>query len=321
MREMSTTLTAGATRPAERPVPAAPIRGAAPSRVYALLQSGVAWGLFVSVLLVAWVLLPLDGLAYYTTPTTRRGYAVSHALLKPSGPFGQTFGVVGTMLLLVPFLYMLKKRLGARRGVGTTKGWLEVHLFCGIVGPVLVTFHTSFKFNGIVSTAYWSMAAVMLSGFVGRYLYVRIPRSLKGAELTRAELDERADRLHTEVLSTAGGSALLDRIGRLEQAAVPQDGRLSWFGLLFGEIGVRRKLKSLERDVQRSTLSRTQQIGLLQLVHERVFLLRRTAYLQRTKTAFGLWHIFHLPLVYLMLVIAVLHIGIVLYMGYIPFLW
>ena len=65
------------------------------------------------------------------------------------------------------------------------KTWLEVHIFCGIVGPVLVTFHTSFKFNGIVSVAYWSMVAVVLSGFVGRYLYVRIPRSLRGIELTQ----------------------------------------------------------------------------------------------------------------------------------------
>ena len=40
-----------------------------------------------------------------------------------------------------------------------------MHLFCGVVGPVLVTFHTSFKFNGLVSVAYWSMVIVMLSGF------------------------------------------------------------------------------------------------------------------------------------------------------------
>ena len=66
------------------------------------------------------------------------------------------------------------------RDAGRMKTWLEVHVFCGIVGPVLVTFHTSFKFNGIVSVAYWSMVAVVLSGFVGRYLYVRIPRSIRG---------------------------------------------------------------------------------------------------------------------------------------------
>lgn len=287
-----------------------------------LLRSGVAWGVVVSAGLWAWVLVGLHGWTYYGTPLTVRGYAASHRMLRPSGPFGQTFGVVGAVLMLVPFVYMLRKRLG-RRGaaIGTARGWLEVHLFCGIVGPMFVTMHTAFKFNGIVSAAYWAMASVMLSGFVGRYLYVRIPRSLRGTELTRSELDTRADRLHTELLTTAGGGVLLDRIGRLEQAAAPAETGLSWFGLLFGEIGVRRKLTQLRRDVERSTLSGGQRDALMELATERVLLLRRIAYLQRTKTAFGLWHVFHLPLVYLMLVIAVIHITVVTYLGYVALPW
>ena len=196
-----------------------------------------------------------------------------------------------------------------------------MHLFCGIVGPVLVTFHTAFKFNGIVSAAYWSMVAVMLSGFVGRYLYVRIPRSLRGKELTRAELDARADRLHTDLLTTVEGHALLESLGRLEAAVAPTDAPTTWSGLVFGEIGVRRKMRALAREARRSGLPAGQRDALLQLMTERVLLLRRIAYLQRTKTAFGLWHVFHLPLVYLMLVIVVIHISVVLYLGYVPFRW
>jgi hypothetical protein len=285
------------------------------------LQSGVAWGVFVSLGLAIWVLVSLHGLTYYSTPLRVRGYEPAHAALRPSGPFGQTFGVIGAVLMLVPFLYMLRKRLRRRQGLGTTRAWLEVHLFCGIVGPVLVTFHTSFKFNGLVSAAYWSMVAVMSSGFVGRYLYVRIPRSLRGLEMTRAELDARADALHADLLTAVGGGTLLDRIGRVEQAAVPPEGRLSWFGLLFGEIAVRRQLKRLKEYLQRSMLPLSQREAILAIAGERVLLLRRAAYLQRTKTAFGLWHVFHLPLVYLMLVIVVLHVGVALYMGYVPFRW
>jgi hypothetical protein len=70
--------------------------------------------------------------------------------------------------MLVPFLYMARKRVPALRNLGNLRWWLEVHLFCGVIGPVLVTYHTSFKFNGIVSAAYWSMVIVVLSGFVGR---------------------------------------------------------------------------------------------------------------------------------------------------------
>jgi hypothetical protein len=311
--------TAPAPVPADRKAGQSLLRRMLPSLSHAL-RSGVAWGAVVSVALSIWVLASMDGFAYYLTPVKVRGYVAAHAVLRPSAPMGQMFGVIGTLLMLVPFLYMARKRTRGK-GVGTARAWLEVHLFCGIVGPVLVTFHTAFKFNGFVSAAYWSMMAVMLSGFVGRYLYVRIPRSIRGTELTRADLDAWADKLHMELLTTAGGGVILDKIGRLEQAAAPADTRLSWIGLLFGEIGVRRKLHALAEDVRRSTLTRGQQDVLMHIASERVLLLRRVAYLQRTKSAFGLWHVFHLPLVYLMLAVTVLHVGVVLYMGYVPFRW
>jgi len=287
-----------------------------------LLRSGVAWGLVVSAGLWVWVLAGLHGWSYYGTPLTVRGYAPAHKLLRPSGPFGQSFGVVGAVLMLVPFVYMIRKRLG-RRGaaIGTARGWLEVHLFCGIVGPMLVTMHTSFKFNGIVSAAYWAMMTVMLSGFVGRYLYVRIPRTIRGTELTRAELDAQAGTLHEELVASAGVGGLVDRIGDVERSAVPADGRATWLGLLAGEFRLRARLRALGREIRRSPLAPAQQDEILGLATERVMLLRRVAYLQRTRTAFGLWHVFHLPLVYLMLLIVSAHVALVVYMGYVPFRW
>jgi hypothetical protein len=48
----------------------------------------------------------------------------------------------------------------------------------------------------------------------------------------------------------------------------------------------------------------------------RATLLRRLAYLQRTKQLFAMWHVFHLPLVYVMFTIAIVHIGVALYLGY-----
>jgi len=52
-----------------------------------------------------------------------------------------------------------------------------------------------------------------------------------------------------------------------------------------------------------------------------VLLLRRAAYLRKTKKAFDLWHVFHLPLVYILLVIVALHVGLAVYLGYVPFRW
>jgi hypothetical protein len=125
-------------------------------KMQSLVKSGLFWGAVVSVAVALWVLFPLGGWEYYATSLTVRGYEPMHKALRPSGPFGQTFGVIGTLMMLVPFLYALRKRVKWLKQLGSQQMWLEVHFFCGLVGPVLVTLHTTFKFNGIVSAAYWS---------------------------------------------------------------------------------------------------------------------------------------------------------------------
>jgi hypothetical protein len=301
------------------------VRASAPASpwlpVRRFFTSGVAMGLTTAAGLTLWILLDLGGWKYYGTPLGVRGYAPMHPALRPSGPFGQSFGVFGAAMMLVPFLYMIRKRVHWK-WAGSLKVWLEVHLFCGIVGPTLVTFHTTFKFNGIVSAAYWSMMLVMLSGFVGRYLYVRIPKTLRGTELTRAELDERASTLLADLSDTVGHGPWLERVRAIEAAAVPAaDGRLSFIGLLFGEFVVRWRIRSIARDLHRSHLPADRRQALVHLVTERTLLLRRIAYLKKTKQAFGLWHVFHVPLVYLMLIIVTVHVAVALYLGYIPFRW
>jgi hypothetical protein len=286
-----------------------------------LMTSGLAWGLATAVALVVWILLILGGQEYYASPLATRGYAPAHRLLRPSGPAGQMFGVVGTLLMLMPFIYMIRKRVGRGRAPGTLRVWLEIHLFCGIVGPVLVTFHTSFKFNGIISAAYWSMVLVVLSGFVGRYLYVRIPRSIRGHELTQAELDARAEDLRAELAQSVASPAVLNRIAAFERSVVPDVATLSFRDLFFGEVRLGRAVRRFNAELGRAGMAASQRADIVRLAVERSTLLRRTAYLRRTKQLFDLWHVFHLPLVYLLLVIAAMHIGVALYLGYVPFRW
>jgi len=287
-----------------------------------LAKSGLAWGVAVSVPFVFVVLVPLGGRDYYTTPLAVRGYAAGHALLRPSGPAGQSFGMVGTLLMLMPFLYMARKRLPWLRRTGSLKTWLEIHLFCGIVGPVLITFHTSFKFNGIVSAAYWSMVAVVLSGFIGRYLYVRIPRSIRGTELTRAEIDARMDALKDELAASVPSPAALARIDWFERAvAPPERGRLWMADLVLGDIRLRRRLRALQHALDQAGLPHDLRDKTVKLAAERATLRRRIAHLQKTRTMFELWHVFHLPLVYLLLVIVAAHVAVTLYLGYVPFRW
>ncbi|MGE0814632.1 MAG: hypothetical protein AB7O28_15515 [Vicinamibacterales bacterium] len=270
----------------------------------------------VSVVVAVWVLFGLDGWAYYTTPFGVRGYSPAHRLLRPSGPVGQTLGVFGAVLMLVPFAYMGYKRLWRSRTGTNLKRLLEVHIFCGIVGPVLITFHTAFKFNGIVSAAYWSMALVALSGFVGRYLYVRIPRTIRGVELSQTELDERMTALREE-LQWSAGPDVLEALDRLEAEV---DARpASWFSGL-GEGALRRSLADLASQLESRTGAGSS-AELRAAVEERLRLSQRRHALAATKRLFDLWHVFHLPLVWVMFAIVSLHVGVALYLGYVPFRW
>lgn len=247
----------------------------------------------------ALVLGPLGGSSYYRAPLGVRGYTKWHPLLRPSGYVGEFFGIVGFVLMLLTMLYVIRKKLAAKSRLGSMKVWLEVHIFFGLVGPALITLHTAFKFNGIISVAYWSMVLVVLSGFVGRYLFVRIPKTIRGTEVSLSEIQERAAELGEDLAGVGLPPELLRRIEGEEAAA-----------------GRRPRWRRLRRDVRRAGVDRGLADEAIRLVRERATLLRRMAMLGRTKKLFELWHVFHKPLVYLMLVIAAVHIGIAIYFGY-----
>lgn len=276
------------------------------SLVNALILSAVA----VSALAV-WVLADLDGWSYYTTPLRVRGYAAPHRVLKPTGLVAHPLGVLGLLLMTVPVLYAVRKRWGWLAFAGSMLGWLEFHIFCGIVGPALITFHTSFKFNGLISVAYWSMIAVILSGFVGRYLFVRIPKTIRGTELTHDEISARAEELKRDVEATSLQPALLDRLRRLESEIETLAVQAA-----FGSIRVRWRLRRLFGELKHSGVDRRLAARATAAMAERVLLLRKLARLNRTKRLFSMWHVFHLPLVYVMFAIAALHVGIAVYLGY-----
>lgn len=253
----------------------------------------------VTIVVGVWVLSDLDGLAYYGTPMRVRGYAPEHALLKPSGTIAHPLGVIGSLMMLMPVLYTLRKKLRRLSNAGSLSTWLEVHIFCGIVGPVLATFHTSFRFNGIISVAYWSMVAVVLSGFMGRYLYVRIPKSIRGTELTREEIEARLREL----------TAQIGHAGLREDVLQSVD---------TGTTTSRRERRRIGRTLTSHGIEAAVARGFVAALAERTVLEKRLARLQRTKRLFSLWHVFHQPLVYIMFSIAILHVGVALYMGYSP---
>ena len=97
--------------------------------------------------------------------------------------FGHGIGIVGFILMLMTeTLYSLRKRSRSVRW-GRMSTWLQLHIFTGLVGPYMVLVHTSWKFNGIAGVTTLFTVIIVVSGFIGRYIFTRIPRTMDGLEI------------------------------------------------------------------------------------------------------------------------------------------
>ncbi len=104
--------------------------------------------------------------------------------IPPAGDlFGHSLGIVGFILMLMTeTLYSLRKRSRSARW-GRMSDWLQFHIFTGLVGPFMVLLHTSWKFNGLAGVTTLFTVVIVISGFVGRYIFTRIPRTMDGLEI------------------------------------------------------------------------------------------------------------------------------------------
>ncbi|MCF7805025.1 MAG: hypothetical protein K9N46_06595 [Candidatus Marinimicrobia bacterium] len=259
------------------------------------------------------------GVPYYTAELTLRPRMELHDVLRPSGRYGHGYGIAGSAMLLLLFLYSVRKRVRWFPKIGRLSTWLKYHMFLGVMGPVLVTFHTTFKFGGIVSVSYWSMVIVMLSGFVGRYLYSRIPRTISGHEMNLQQVQEEnrhlAEQLRTEFDVPASIFNKIAEIGSVRQT---------------GDSEFRTILRGFWADLKRpfelrSIFAELKEVGdigsqkrksLRKLARRRAALNRNLSILEVTHRFFHHWHVFHKPFAYVMILIMFIHIGVVLLFGY-----
>jgi len=97
--------------------------------------------------------------------------------------FGHGIGIIGFIfMLMTETLYSLRKRSRSVRW-GRMSSWLQLHIFTGLVGPYMVLLHTSWKFNGLAGVSTLFTVIIVVSGFIGRYIFTRIPRTLDGLEI------------------------------------------------------------------------------------------------------------------------------------------
>jgi hypothetical protein len=210
--------------------------------------------------------------------------------------------------------YMARKRIKGLARFGRLKYWLEFHIFLCTLGPILVLFHTSFKFGGLVAISFWSMVAVFASGIIGRFIYIQIPRTLEGREMSLQEIQ----LLKRDAGDIAEGRAVLSEEIR---ALLKDDSGIARRRSFWGQIvssypADLRSLRRLRKRLKETTLAAEEQRKILRQVRHELSLNRRISRLNLMQDLFKYWHVAHLPFALVMLIIMIIHVVVTIIFGY-----
>lgn len=271
---------------------------------------------FVLILLGTFFYLFRNGYSYYVTSMEERFFHPGHENLKPSGIYGHGLGIIGTFFMLSGvILYISRKRIKAFSRWGRLKNWLEFHIFLCTLGPMLILFHTSFKFGGIVAISFWSMTAVFLSGIIGRFIYIQIPRTIEGRELSLAEVralktDFEQILINSYQLDEETTSRVLDQIHLIEN-------KKRTFGSFIAQhIHDRKSLRTIKALLIKSKPGSGEIRRILGLIKEDRSLSRKLGRLASMQQLFRYWHVAHLPFAVIMIIILFIHVGVSITFGY-----
>ena len=271
----------------------------------------------VSIVVLATVFLFYKGIPYYSTGLEERFYHPDHNLFKPSGLIGHGLGIVGTLLIVVGvFSYMARKRYRFLSRFGRLKYWLEFHIFLCVLGPIMILFHTAFKFGGIVSISFWSMVVVVASGVIGRYIYLQIPRTIEGRELSLNEVKLMKSNVDASIKSryNLDETSYNSILKYINVTSLYQNGNLI-IRILSKHFEDIKRIWGLKNTLRKNKLSKKRIRQVTRLIKNEISLSNKIERLQTMQRLFKYWHIAHLPFALIMLVIMIIHVGITLAFG------
>lgn len=245
-------------------------------------------------------------------------------LYKAGDDFGYNLGLVGGLLMLSLLLYPLRKRVRFMSRWGSMKAWFIFHQFAGITGPLLVLFHSTFHIGSMnARVALYSMLLVAASGLVGRFLYRHIHKGMYGQHLTMRDADEDLKASAEDVRSIfAEYPKIQEKLAAFRTYAFAHEPSL-WKRIvrfvtlksrghklsLVIRDGIKKSLHKAKRD---NRLSRRERILTYQLAKQKtdifVDAVCEAAQLTTWERLFALWHVLHVPFLYLLVISGIVHV-------------
>ncbi|MDP9149059.1 MAG: hypothetical protein M3O36_03835 [Myxococcota bacterium] len=140
------------------------------------------YGLWTTLLCLAVMTAALAwrGFGYYRLGLAARATHPDYHLLNPAGLLGHGYGMVGTALIVTNLFYLVRRRYTQHipASFGSVKAWFNAHVFTGLIGSLLILFHSAFQLRTPIATVTSvSLGVVVLTGLVGLYLYHLLPKA------------------------------------------------------------------------------------------------------------------------------------------------
>src|SRR5581483_1826902 len=217
-------------------------------------------------------------------------------LYKPGSDFGYYLGLAGALAMLALLLYPLRKHVRWLHALGAMRQWFRLHMFLGIAGPTLILLHSTYHLGSVNATvAFYSMLIVAGSGIVGRFIYGKIHHGLYGRQATLREFEQRA---------LAPGAGLLSEAWRFFTLA-PRARLLAFIC----RRGVDRALtRRAEKRRWPPAKLKARRQNAKAMIRDYLHAVIDTAQFNTYARLFSWWHVLHVPLVYLLVVSAVVHV-------------
>jgi hypothetical protein len=252
---------------------------------------------------------------WFFTITTMSGVAwlayqvATHNYYRPGDDIGYNLGLAGGLMMLTLLIYPLRKRFAFMRRIGEMRYWFGLHMMLGIFGPLLIIFHSNFQIHSVnAGVALFSMAIVAVSGFIGRYAYRHIHRGLYGSRLTLKEIREELlgakDEADSKLKNYPGVIFVLHHFQRY---ALKPNMSLSAKVWRFFSLPFRRQIANYRciRIVPNKSREGRQ---VRQMILDYLYSVERAAQFTAFERIFALWHVVHIPLVYMLVATAIWHV-------------
>lgn len=236
----------------------------------------------------------------------------------PRSNFGFYLGVVGTLTMLLLLAYPLRKHVHRMQRWGALKHWFRIHMIMGIVGPILVLFHSTFHIRSTnAAVALFSMLGVVISGIIGRFVYTKIHYGLYGSRATLGKIQEEFAGHSNDAKSRLHFAPRVEQwLHSFERDSTQIDRSLVSHLFNFLTLGVRRGILEFRCARELRRILRTERhpefrggvSETIQLASSYLRESQRVAQFGTYERFFSLWHVLHIPLIYILAASTVFHI-------------